>query len=256
MVTTRRVVLLSLAVSWSVVGIAGAGAGRREGLLRRQDRADDRGLRHRRRLRHLLAHDRALSLQGAGDDRHRREPAGRRRARSRSIACTWRRPTVCKSRSPTAPALPSPSSPINRGCAIDLTKFSYLATVGAPPGLWLVGPDSPDQGSPAGDRRQDEMAMGVLGRNVRARHRRRLHLRGAQARLPCRAGLQEQRRRRACGHARRDGRALRAGIVRQQFREGQAELGAGDDLAHQLALLPGPADDLRGRQDGCGRGFG
>jgi tripartite-type tricarboxylate transporter receptor subunit TctC len=25
----------------------------------------------------------------------------------------------------------------------DLTKFSYLATVGAPPGLWLVGPDSP-----------------------------------------------------------------------------------------------------------------
>jgi len=25
----------------------------------------------------------------------------------------------------------------------DLMKFSYLATVGAPPGLWLVGPDSP-----------------------------------------------------------------------------------------------------------------
>jgi tripartite-type tricarboxylate transporter receptor subunit TctC len=25
----------------------------------------------------------------------------------------------------------------------DLPKFSYLATVGAPPGLWLVGPDSP-----------------------------------------------------------------------------------------------------------------
>jgi tripartite-type tricarboxylate transporter receptor subunit TctC len=25
----------------------------------------------------------------------------------------------------------------------DLTKFNYLATVGAPPGLWLVGPDSP-----------------------------------------------------------------------------------------------------------------
>ena len=25
----------------------------------------------------------------------------------------------------------------------DLTKFSYLATVGAPPGLWLVGPNSP-----------------------------------------------------------------------------------------------------------------
>ena len=25
----------------------------------------------------------------------------------------------------------------------DLPKFTYLATVGAPPGLWLVGPDSP-----------------------------------------------------------------------------------------------------------------
>jgi tripartite-type tricarboxylate transporter receptor subunit TctC len=25
----------------------------------------------------------------------------------------------------------------------DMTKFSYLATVGAPPGLWLVGPDTP-----------------------------------------------------------------------------------------------------------------
>jgi tripartite-type tricarboxylate transporter receptor subunit TctC len=29
------------------------------------------------------------------------------------------------------------------GVRYDLTKFSYLATVGAPPGLWLVGPDSP-----------------------------------------------------------------------------------------------------------------
>src|SRR6185503_19845331 len=30
-----------------------------------------------------------------------------------------------------------------QGVRYDLTKFSYLATVGAPPGLWLVGPDSP-----------------------------------------------------------------------------------------------------------------
>ncbi len=29
------------------------------------------------------------------------------------------------------------------GVRYDLAKFSYLATVGAPPGLWLVGPDSP-----------------------------------------------------------------------------------------------------------------
>jgi tripartite-type tricarboxylate transporter receptor subunit TctC len=30
-----------------------------------------------------------------------------------------------------------------QGVRFDLTKFSYLATVGAPPGLWLVGPESP-----------------------------------------------------------------------------------------------------------------
>lgn len=29
------------------------------------------------------------------------------------------------------------------GVRFDLSKFSYLATVGAPPGLWLVGPKSP-----------------------------------------------------------------------------------------------------------------
>ena len=31
----------------------------------------------------------------------------------------------------------------DQAARFDLTKFSYLATVGAPPGLWLVGPDSP-----------------------------------------------------------------------------------------------------------------
>src|SRR6476469_3055501 len=30
-----------------------------------------------------------------------------------------------------------------QGARFDLAKFGYLATVGAPPGLWLVGPDSP-----------------------------------------------------------------------------------------------------------------
>ncbi len=30
-----------------------------------------------------------------------------------------------------------------QGVRYDLTRYSYLATVGAPPGLWLVGPDSP-----------------------------------------------------------------------------------------------------------------
>jgi tripartite-type tricarboxylate transporter receptor subunit TctC len=30
-----------------------------------------------------------------------------------------------------------------QGVRYELAKFSYLATVGAPPGLWLVGPDSP-----------------------------------------------------------------------------------------------------------------
>jgi tripartite-type tricarboxylate transporter receptor subunit TctC len=31
----------------------------------------------------------------------------------------------------------------DRAARFDLAKFTYLATVGAPPGLWLVGPDSP-----------------------------------------------------------------------------------------------------------------
>jgi tripartite-type tricarboxylate transporter receptor subunit TctC len=31
----------------------------------------------------------------------------------------------------------------DQAARFDLAKFSYLATVGAPPGLWLVGPDSP-----------------------------------------------------------------------------------------------------------------
>src|SRR3954471_10255047 len=30
-----------------------------------------------------------------------------------------------------------------QGARFDLAKFGYLATVGAPPGLWLIGPDSP-----------------------------------------------------------------------------------------------------------------
>jgi putative tricarboxylic transport membrane protein len=30
-----------------------------------------------------------------------------------------------------------------QGARFDLAKFDYLATVGAPPGLWLVGPNSP-----------------------------------------------------------------------------------------------------------------
>ena len=106
----------------------------------------------------------------------------------------------------------------DQAARFDLAKFSYLATVGAPPGLWLVGPEFAHPGGAAGGRRQDEVALGVVRRDLRARHRRRLHLRGAQARLPCGAGLQGQRGRRPCGHARRDGRALRAGILRQQFR--------------------------------------
>ena len=31
----------------------------------------------------------------------------------------------------------------DKATRFDLAKFTYLATVGAPPGLWLVGPDSP-----------------------------------------------------------------------------------------------------------------
>ena len=35
------------------------------------------------------------------------------------------------------------------------------------------------------------------------------------------------------------------------FRQGEAELGAGDDVANQIALLPGSSDDLRSGEDGC-----
>src|SRR3954471_14310446 len=31
----------------------------------------------------------------------------------------------------------------DQAARFDLTRYTYLATVGAPPGLWLVGPDSP-----------------------------------------------------------------------------------------------------------------
>src|ERR1041385_5961060 len=31
----------------------------------------------------------------------------------------------------------------DQAARFDLTKFTYLATVGAPPGLWLVAPESP-----------------------------------------------------------------------------------------------------------------
>src|SRR3954452_25094965 len=31
----------------------------------------------------------------------------------------------------------------DQAARFDLTRYTYLSTVGAPPGLWLVGPDSP-----------------------------------------------------------------------------------------------------------------
>ena len=232
------------------IGIAGASAGRRESLLRRQDRADDRRLRRRRRLRCLLAADRALSRQDAGDDGDRRERARRRRPRcaEQALRRAARRPAdfARPRHHGRRRATDGRSGRTLRPCQVHLPRDRRRA---ARPLAGRAGFSDPR--GPAGDRRQDEMAMGLRGRNVGARHRRGLHLRGAEARLSYRAGLQGQRRCRTCGHARRDGRGLCAGIVRQPFREEQAELGAGDDLAHQVAVLPGPADRFRGGQDRC-----
>jgi tripartite-type tricarboxylate transporter receptor subunit TctC len=54
----------------------------------------------------------------------------------------------------------------------DLTKFSYLATVGAPPGLWLVGPDSPirevQQAIDAGTKWRWASAGGTSGLGIGA----------------------------------------------------------------------------------------
>ena len=200
-------------------GVARTGvcAGSREGVLRRQDRADDRRLRHRRRLRRVLAHDRALSRQDAGHDRHRREPARRRRAhraqppvhrdarRSADLAVERHQRRLRAAHRRPGRAL--------RPRQVQLSRDRRRAARALAGGAGFS-----HQGSAAGGRRQDEVALGVVGRDLRARHRRRLHLRGAQARLPCRAGLQGQRGRRPCGDARRDGRALCAGILRQQFR--------------------------------------
>jgi hypothetical protein len=71
----------------------------------------------------------------------------------------------------------------------DLAQFTYLSTVGTPPGLWLVGPDSPIREVQQAIDSKEKMALGLRRRNVHARHRGGLYLRGTQARLPCGAGI-------------------------------------------------------------------
>ena len=137
----------------------------------------------------------------------------------------------------------------DQAARFDLAKFTYLATVGAPPGLWLVGPDSPirevQQAIDAKKKWRWASAGGTSGLGIGAAFT------CEALKLDCHVvqGYKASSDAGPCRHARRDGRALCAGIVRQQFREGQAELGAGDDLAHQVALLPGPADHFRGGED-------
>ena len=234
MITTRRVVLLSLAVCLDRIGIAGAGAGRREGVLRRQDRADDRRLRHRRRLRHLLADDRALSRQGAwarpSSSRTSPAPAGW----SRSTGCTWRRPTACRSRSSngTSAAFAQLTEQIGRALRprqVQLPGDGRRAARALAGGAGFSHP-----GGPAGDRCQDEVALGLLGRNVRAS--------ASAPPSPARRSSSIATWCRATRAAPTPGLAVTRGEMdalyvpessANNFVQGQAELGAGDDLAHQ-----------------------
>ena len=136
----------------------------------------------------------------------------------------------------------------DQAARFDLAKFTYLATVGAPPGLWLVKPDSPiREVQQAIDAKMKWRWASAAERPASASARPSPARRSSSIATSCRDTRAAPTR--ALGHARRNGRGLRAGIVRQPFREVQAELGAGNDLAHQVAVLPGPADRVRGGED-------
>ena len=105
-----------------------------------------------------------------------------------------------------------------QGARYDLGKIGYLATLSAPPSLLDRRPACPGQDDRAGAHGRQEMAMGRERPGRQPVRRRGLHLRGPQARLPDRARLQGQQRRRARRRARRDGCALRHRHVGQHLR--------------------------------------
>ena len=138
----------------------------------------------------------------------------------------------------------------------DLTKFSFLATVGAPPGLWLVGPDSSvwevQQAIDVRRKWQWASSGGMSGLGIGAAFT------CEALKLDCHV-VQGYKGSADAGLAVTRGEMDALYVpefLGQQFRQGQAELGARHHLAHTLAVLPGSPDHLRGGAHGCGRHLG
>ena len=139
----------------------------------------------------------------------------------------------------------------DQAARFDLAKFTYLATVGAPPGLWLVGPDSPirevQQAIDAKMKWRWASAGGTSGLGIGAAFT------CEALKLDCHI-VQGYKGSADAGLAVTRGEMDAVYVPESSannFVKSQAELGAGDDLAHQVAVLPGPADRVRGGQDGC-----
>ena len=137
----------------------------------------------------------------------------------------------------------------DQAARFDLATFSYLATVGAPPGLWLVGPDSPirevQQAIDAKKKWRWASAGGTSGLGIGAAFT------CEALKLDCHI-VQGYKSSADAGLAVTRGEMDAVYVPESSanhFVKIQAELGAGDDLAHQVAVLPGSADRVRGGED-------
>jgi tripartite-type tricarboxylate transporter receptor subunit TctC len=79
-----------------------------------------------------------------------------------------------------------------KGARYDLGKIGYVATLSAPPSLWTVGPHFGVKTIGEALKANKKMALGRERPGRQPFRRRRLHLRGAQTRLPDRAWIQRQ----------------------------------------------------------------
>ena len=138
----------------------------------------------------------------------------------------------------------------------DLARFTYLATVGAPPGLWLVGPDSPirevRQAIDAKTKWRWASAGGTSGLGIGAAFT------CEALKLDCHV-VQGYKGSADAGLAVTRGEMDAVYVPElsaNNFVKSKQNWALGHDLAHQVAVLSGPADHLRGHQidpDGCGR---
>ncbi len=142
-----------------------------------------------------------------------------------------------------------------QGARYDLGKIGYLATLSAPPSLWTVGPHNQEKTIAQALAGAPKVAMGRERPGRQPVRRRGLHLRGPQARLPDRARLQGQQRRRARRRARRNGCALRHRHLGQHLRPVERARPARNGRAEAVALLSRPADHLRGGKAQCRSGM-